>query len=146
MMRTTKGFTLIELLIAIAIIGILASVAISAFRDYSIRTKVSEGLGVSHAAKIAVSETYDSEGRFLAASNASYGLPQSTSIVGNYVSSVAVGTSGIITITYNDRLGGIPSADNRTIVLNPLPRQGSIQWNCTGGTQLSKYRPSECRP
>lgn len=144
-MRTTKGFTLIELLIAIAIIGILATIALSTFRDYSIRSKVTEGLSVSHAVKLAVSETYDSEGRFLSASNASYGLPVGNSIIGGYVSSVAVGTSGVITITYNNQLGGIPPANNKTILLTPTPQYGSIRWNCTGGTQLSKYRPSECR-
>ena len=146
MMRTTKGFTLIELLIAIAIIGILATIALSTFRDYSIRAKVSEGLSLSHAVKLAVSETYDSEGRFLSASNASYGLPLSTSIVSKYVSSVAVGVSGMITITYSDQVGGIPTANNRTILLNPTPQQGNMRWDCTGGNQLSKYRPAECRP
>ena len=145
-MEKTKGFTLIELLIAVAIIAILASISLAAFRDYSIRSKVSEGLSVSHAVKLAVSETYDSEGRFMAANNASYGLPAGTSIIGGYVSSVAVGTSGVITITYNNQLGGIPSASNRTILLTPSPQQGSLRWNCTGGNQLSKYRPAECRP
>ena len=151
-MKQQQGFTLIELMIVIAIIGILAAIAIPAYQDYTIRSKVSEGLNLVGAAKLAVAETFDSEGRFLGADNASYGLPAAGSINGNYVSSVAIGASGLITITYNQNLGGTPTANGETMVLDPTARQGSMQWNCDGngpsGTAPSmpaKYRPSECR-
>ena len=147
-MKLQKGFTLIELMIVIAIIGILAAIAIPAYQDYTIRSKVAEGLNLSGAAKLAVAETFDSEGRFMAGGtdmNGSYGLPTAGSINGNYVTSVAVGASGVITITYNDQLGGTPTANNKTIIITPTARQGSMQWDCTQGTQENKYRPSECR-
>ena len=51
-----KGFTLIELMIVVAIIGILAAVALPAYQDYTVRAKVSEGLVLASAAKLAVSE------------------------------------------------------------------------------------------
>jgi type IV pilus assembly protein PilA len=152
-LKLQKGFTLIELMIVIAIIGILAAIAIPAYQDYTIRSKVSEGLSLAGAAKLAVAETFDSEGRFLTADNASYGLPTATSINGNYVASVDVtGASGAITITYNSSLGGNPSADGKYILLDPTPRQGSMEWACDGsgpesdaGDMPNKYRPSECR-
>jgi type IV pilus assembly protein PilA len=145
-MKQQKGFTLIELMIVIAIIGILAAIAIPAYQDYTVRTKVSEGLNLAGAAKLAVSETYDSEGSFMGAGNLSYGLPVFTSITGNYVRSVQVGTSGVITITYNSSVGGDPSVDGQTLVLNPTPRAGSMEWSCTSATGIvTKYRPSECR-
>ena len=144
-MKQQKGFTLIELMIVIAIIGILAAIAIPAYQDYTIRSKVAEGLNLSGAAKLAVAETYDSEGSYQTADNASYGLPAPGSINGNYVSSVEVGASGVITITYNDELGGQPTANSKTIIMTPTARQGSMQWDCTGGDQEAKYRPSECR-
>ena len=62
--RKQKGFTLIELMIVIAIIGILAAIALPAYQDYTIRTKVSEGLSLAAAAKLAVAETAQSQGIF----------------------------------------------------------------------------------
>ncbi|BCN41149.1 prepilin-type N-terminal cleavage/methylation domain-containing protein [Alicycliphilus denitrificans] len=57
-----KGFTLIELMIVVAIIGILAAVALPAYQDYTVRTRVSEGLVLAGAAKLAVSETFAANG------------------------------------------------------------------------------------
>jgi len=148
-MKQQKGFTLIELMIVIAIIGILAAIAIPAYQDYTIRSKVSEGLNLAGAAKLAVSETYDTKGRFPSAGNVSYGLPTDTSIAGNYVLSIAAAPAGAnageITITY--RASGVGTgADSATIVMNPnTSSPGAMGWDCLGGTMPAKFRPATCR-
>ena len=57
-----KGFTLIELMIVVAIIGILAAIALPAYQDYTIRSRVTEGLNLAGAAKLAITETFAARG------------------------------------------------------------------------------------
>lgn len=147
-MKQQKGFTLIELMIVIAIIGILAAIAIPAYQDYTVRSKVSEGLNLAGAAKLAVAETFDSKGYMPTADNVSYGLPAAVSITGNYVLSItAVASTGAVNILY--KASGVgKGADGATIQMLPdTTSSGAMKWTCngTGTTMPGKYLPANCR-
>jgi type IV pilus assembly protein PilA len=62
MLNLQKGFTLIELMIVVAIIGILAAIAIPAYQDYTIRSKVTELINSAGVCKTSVAEYYQSLG------------------------------------------------------------------------------------
>ncbi len=146
-MKKQQGFTLIELMIVVAIIGILAAIAIPAYKDYTIRAKVSEGVQLSAAAKLGVAEYVESEGIW-PVTNAEAGVATAASIYGNYTLSVTVGTDGVITILYDD--GGTVDApteiEGDVMVLTPTTTGGSITWDCvTGSTVSPRYRPANCR-
>jgi type IV pilus assembly protein PilA len=148
MNQASKGFTLIELMIVVAIIGILAAVAIPAYQDYTIRTKVSEGVNLAAGSKTAVEEARIALGRYpesVLPANISYGLASPASITGNNVSQIEVGASGVITVTFNNDT----TINGKTIILKPNAHSsGSIKWSCTqpgGNTIASQYRPANCR-
>ena len=136
--QVQKGFTLIELMIVVAIIGILASIALPAYQDYTKRAHVTEGLSLASGAKTAIAEYYSTNAAW-PANNTSAGLDAPTTIKGTAVTGVAV-ADGVITATFNKKV-----TTGATLQLTPTDAGGAIEWNCTGGTLDAKYRPSKCR-
>ena len=138
-MQKQQGFTLIELMIVVAIIGILAAVAIPAYQDYTVRAKVTEGLSLASAGKTAVSEYFSANGD-LPTNNTKAGMAPANQISGNSVSSVTVGTKGLITVVFSAK-----NINLQNITQEPKTSAGKIVWNCSGGNLEGKYRPSSCR-
>jgi type IV pilus assembly protein PilA len=139
-----KGFTLIELMIVVAIIAILAAIAIPAYQDYLVRSQVSEGSVLADGSKTAMAEFYSNTGHF-PSNNASAGLATATSIKGQYVSEVNVGTAqGKITVSYAGPKAN-SAISSSTLIFSAVTNSGSIEWHCTGGTVAAKYLPTSCR-
>jgi type IV pilus assembly protein PilA len=133
-------------MIVVAIIAILAAIALPAYQDYTIRSQVSEGAVLADGAKTAVAEFFTNKGVF-PTTNASAGLAGSASIAGNYVTSLAVSASGIITATYGNKANSKVSGS--TLMFSAYSKGGgSIAWTCKKGTTgpvPAKYLPTSCR-
>lgn len=151
MKKVQQGFTLIELMIVVAIIGILAAIALPAYQDYTIRAQVAEGMSLAGGARTAVVEHYQNFGTF-PTDNTAAGLSASNTIVGNYVSDVAVDdtstNTGTITATFSSTAPQEANSaiDTMSLVLEGTLGSGSAVWRCVGGGGLdAKYLPASCR-
>jgi type IV pilus assembly protein PilA len=161
MSRRSRGFTLIELMIVIAIIGILASLAVSAYQTYTVRAQVTEGINFAGSAKVPIVDAY-TNGGIAPTNRAAVGMtPLATDSRGSYVSAVEI-VDGRIDVTFG---GPLAHQDLIGTVLSLTPYETSaysVLWRCgyapaPGGNLLNggaghvaptvdeRYLPSSCR-
>jgi len=169
-----KGFTLIELMIVVAIIGILAAIALPAYQDYTVRSKVGEAVIAGSSVKGLLSEAFQTDGvTGLTAAATAFNATSQSQKQSKYVDDITVVAASPWTITVAiaaTAANGIPTGFHQnTITFSPNVQNavptatsvGAIDWACgstttatattrglgnvVAGTLPAKYAPSECR-
>lgn len=142
-MRTAqRGYTLIELMIVTGIIGILGSIAIPAYQDYTIRAQVAEGISLAGGVKVAMIDYFIQQGDWPENNNKA-GVANQNDIEGKYVKHVKI-NKNVVEVMFGNEAHQILS--NKKITMEAVERHGIIKWECGAhGALEERYLPKGCR-
>lgn len=140
--RSDSGFTLIELMIVIAIVGILASIAVPAYQDYTIRARIAEGLGIVGSVKPLIAESMANNNGAITSDVCGAVQTISSAARGSHVVSLTC-SGGVITL--------IMDGSVRNVVLTFTPNvvgsgaNALATWTCSSAPEFHRFVPAECR-
>lgn len=160
MKRFSKGFTLVEVLIAIAILGVIASVAVPQYATYVKKAKIAEAVQFSQEISLAMTQYYLNKRIFpansgnLAVRNAEIGYGGPNDYQNDVIHSMWVGsrgvngandTSGHIAIRLNPDLAAGPNGTAFARLISTIEfKNGGFEFVC-GNTQTAQW-PSSVDP
>ncbi|MGM0824225.1 MAG: pilin [Pseudomonadota bacterium] len=145
------GFTLIELMIVVAIIGVLASIAVPQYQNYTARAQASEGLSVTAGVRADIAEQYSLRGEMPTTTQLNIGnedADNTQTIEGRYVESVSYdGSEILVTFRDSDDEDGGSALDGAIMAITPAgdnnPGNG---WVCSFDSNgQDNWLPAGCR-
>ena len=149
MTQAQKGFTLIELMIVIAIVGILAAIALPAYQDYVVRSKMSEPLAQLAEAKTTVTEYYSAIGVLPTIAQAGINTNPNKDIIKSLNFTTNANGAILAAVMQPDVVPGDAGGVQSFILsgtVNATDR--TIQWKCKQAASNAidiKYLPANCR-
>ena len=148
-MNKQGGFTLIELMIVIAIVAILVAMAVPAYKDYTIRSKVAECINGAAVAKVQISEYRQTLGPWPpSAEDAGIDTPAGDSRFCNGYVNYAPGT-GSFNMEIDEGVIDPSIVGEIAPLMTPeIAPSSMINWNCSRGSTAVdniKYLPATCR-
>jgi type IV pilus assembly protein PilA len=158
--QAQKGFTLIELMIVIAIVGILAAIALPAYQDYIVRSKLSEPMAALAEAKTTIAEYVAATGDYPSDAT-SFGINTADRTASEVIENLSVETptdgqpvrivANINTCVWD---GSDCSTNTDTLAFHlsgSTNSDNSMAWTCLPGNDSGadtvplKYLPATCR-
>ncbi len=142
-----RGLNIIEIMFVAFIVSLLAIIALPVYQDYAVRAKITGGISFVPPVKLRIMEYYLSTNT-LPTLYSELGLvatdfSKEDSVL-EKVDLVTDPRNGTIELTFDTlTLPNLGSAN--TILYVPIPKNGTLMWDCTAGTMINRFRPSQCR-
>lgn len=149
-----QGITIIEIMIVIAIVAILVALAVPAYSDYSVRSKIAECINTSAVPKFNISEHYMSRGIYPADAETAGIVDPGAAPLSQYCQRFeyegpGFAGSGVFSVQINPVAVGLPAGTSLLVRFHPeVDASGFVNWRCTRGassTWAVRYLPAPCR-